>query len=183
VTATDDVPLVLVVTGTDKHPFDRLVDWTDDWLRARTGSAVRCLVQYGNGHAPEVADGSAFLDHAALEVLMSTSTVIVSHGGPTTISEARRLGHRPLVVPRRSALGEHVDDHQVRFTTHLACSGLVEHVESACALAEAVERALRQGAPEVRDAVESAAAESAATFAGVVEDVLSRHTRRLARRP
>jgi UDP-N-acetylglucosamine transferase subunit ALG13 len=51
---------------------------------------------------------------------MSAADAIVCHGGPATIVEARDAGHLPIVVPRRASLGEHVDDHQVRFAA-LVC--------------------------------------------------------------
>ena len=171
-----EVALVLVVTGTDKHPFDRLVRWVDDWLTARTGPPIRCVVQYGTSRPSVLAEGAAYLDHATMEDLMRRSQVIVSHGGPTTISEARRLGHRPLVVPRRASRGEHVDDHQFRFTNRLVESGLVDIAEDPAQLAEAIERGLtRDGAsdPEVPGQVpQSDAAHAAAAFAVVVDSVL-----------
>ena len=177
--------LVLVVTGTDKHPFDRLVEWVDQWLGARTGAPVRCVVQYGTSRPSELAEGSAYLDHATLEDLMRRSRVIVSHGGPTTISEARRLGCRPLVVPRRASLGEHVDDHQFRFTARLLESGLVDGAEDPTQLADAIERGLllgRRSPAAVADEAPQpdAARAAAAAFAEVVDTIL-RSGRRRAR--
>jgi UDP-N-acetylglucosamine transferase subunit ALG13 len=46
--------------------------------------------------------------------------IVISHGGPATISEARTAGTIPIVVPRLAAFGEHVDDHQLRYATYLA---------------------------------------------------------------
>lgn len=176
-------PLVLVVTGTDKHPFDRLVSWADEWLLQRTGSAVRCVVQHGTSHVPGVAEGARLLDHAELGDLMRDSAVIITHGGPTTISEARRLGHVPLVVPRRSAWGEHVDDHQVRFTDRLSRSGLIDLVEPGPELATAVEQRLHQRVPEQRDPSDRAPARvgAAADFADVIDDLLATRKRRRRR--
>jgi UDP-N-acetylglucosamine transferase subunit ALG13 len=39
--------------------------------------------------------------------------------------ETRAAGLRPIVVPRRAGLGEHVDDHQRRFAEFMARRGLV----------------------------------------------------------
>src|SRR5207342_3032116 len=103
-------PLVLVQVGTDHHPFDRLVAWADTWAGAHPD--VEVLVQHGRSRAPDVASGSAFLDRDTLTGLLESADVVVSHGGPATISEARAAGHRPVVVPRDPGRGEHVDDHQ-----------------------------------------------------------------------
>lgn len=171
-----EAPLVLVVTGTDTHPFDRLVGWVDDWLRVRSGSPVRCVVQYGTSRAPDLAEGSAFMDHPTLEELMTRSTVIVTHGGPTTISEARRIGHRPLVVARRSSLGEHVDDHQVRFTSRLSEASLIDAVHSRAELTEAIESRLRSDVSVApRDERDSRAA--ALALGDIVDEVMERRGR------
>lgn len=115
---------VLVVVGTDHHPFDRVVSWTDDWLRG-AGAAASAVVQYGSSAPPQVASGRPLLAHAELQELMRDSAVVVSHGGPATITEVRRAGRLPVVVPRDPALGEHVDGHQLLFSRRMGAAGLV----------------------------------------------------------
>ena len=61
---------------------------------------------------------------------MAAADVVVTHGGPATITEARRTGGTPVCVPRDPKLGEHVDDHQQRFARFLAERGLVQLVET-----------------------------------------------------
>ena len=122
---TPDVPLVLVVVGTDYHPFDRLVEWIDAWLLKGDTERVRCVVQYGGSAPPKVATGHDYLAVDELRALMANATVIVCHGGPATIAEARRAGRMPIVVPRDDQFGEHVDNHQQLFARRLAESGLV----------------------------------------------------------
>ena len=65
---------------------------------------------------------------------MDAASAVVCHGGPGTIALARRCGHVPIVVPRDPALGEHVDDHQMRYTAVLARSGAIEIATSAAEL-------------------------------------------------
>jgi UDP-N-acetylglucosamine transferase subunit ALG13 len=55
---------------------------------------------------------------------------VVSSGGPSTLLEARRLGHRPIVVPRWTSLGEHVDDHQRAFAGRLHDAGIAVRAET-----------------------------------------------------
>jgi hypothetical protein len=52
--------------------------------------------------------------------------VVITHGGPGTISDAQRSGHRPIVFPRDPSRGEHVDDHQQRFAAWCAERDLVD---------------------------------------------------------
>ena len=56
---------------------------------------------------------------------MRDARVVVCHGGPGTIMLAATLGKMPIVMPRSSALGEHVDDHQVAFCKRIAADGAI----------------------------------------------------------
>jgi len=114
---------LLAMVGTDYHPFQRLVRWVDTWSVNRPG--VECLIQYGTSIPPRHAGGTAYADHDELGKWMDTAGILVCHAGPSTILEARRRGHRPIVIPRRAHWGEHVDDHQDRFASRLAEMGLV----------------------------------------------------------
>lgn len=117
-------PLVVVTVGTDHHPFARLIVWVDRWL-ARQGGQVDAVVQHGTAPAPRFGRGADYLEHAEFIRLAGSARIVVCHGGPATIAELRRLGHLPVVVPRQPHLGEHVDDHQMRFCARLAAKGMV----------------------------------------------------------
>jgi UDP-N-acetylglucosamine transferase subunit ALG13 len=116
-------PRVFVTVGTDHHPFDRLIDWTRRWLARNPGADV--FIQSGSTAVPRGTEGEAFLGHREMAERIETATCAVCHGGPGTIMAVLDSGKKPIVVPRRSSLGEHVDDHQVRFTARLADSGLI----------------------------------------------------------
>jgi UDP-N-acetylglucosamine transferase subunit ALG13 len=134
-------PLVLVVVGTDHHPFDRLISWVDAWASGR-GPGVRLIMQSGSSKPPVAAEARDLLPVDELEALMRGSAAVVCHGGPGTIMGARSCGLVPIVVPRRSDLGEHVDDHQVRFSSRLAEAGIVHLAGDAAALGSLLDRAL-----------------------------------------
>ncbi|GAA5023168.1 glycosyltransferase [Actinopolymorpha pittospori] len=114
---------LLAMVGTDYHPFHRLVRWVDHWAMQQPG--VECLIQYGTAMPPRHADGTAYAEPDQLGSWMDDAGILVCHAGPSTILEARRRGHLPIVVPRRALWGEHVDDHQERFAGRLAQSGHV----------------------------------------------------------
>jgi UDP-N-acetylglucosamine transferase subunit ALG13 len=152
----DDRPLVLVVVGTDHHPFDRLVRWLDSWAGKHTD--VQCLVQFGTSTAPEACLGVDFLPHPLLQDLVRRALGMVSHGGPGAIMDARRAGLVPVVVPRDPALGEHVDTHQQRFARLLGArnmvrlAGTVDELDTALdgALTGASTIGLTDNAPRLR---------------------------------
>ncbi|MFC3994830.1 glycosyltransferase [Nocardiopsis sediminis] len=131
---------MLVTVGTDHHPFTRLVGWADAYAADRPD--VRVLVQHGSAEAPEHADGEAFLDGPDLRAAMTEAAAVVTHGGPATVTEARRLGHLPITVARDPELGEHVDDHQIRFVARLDASERVLSCASHQQFAAALDKAL-----------------------------------------
>lgn len=136
---------VLVAVGTDRHRFDRLIGWLEEWYPAAADRA-ELIVQYGHSRTPALAGATAFLDHDALQQAMARASLVVCHGGPATILEARRHRHLPIVVPRDPTLGEHVDDHQMLFARRLAAAGLVRLCESPAELAAALDTGLREPA-------------------------------------
>lgn len=137
-------PSVLALVGTDTHPFDRFVDWLERWHHHRPTSAepVRLLLQYGHSRPCPLPGAVPFLPHNQLHRVMTEATLVVCHGGPATITEARRTRHLPIVLPRDPARREHVDDHQQLFARRLGHAGFVRVVESETELVEAVEKGL-----------------------------------------
>ena len=119
--------LVVVLLGTDHHPFERLVSWAD--VVARLRPDVRFVVQHGATRAPLHAEGHGYLPHRHLQELIGEASVVVCHGGPGTIMDARGAGHVPVCVPRDPARGEHVDGHQLRFAALAARAGVVRTVD------------------------------------------------------
>jgi UDP-N-acetylglucosamine transferase subunit ALG13 len=165
---------ILATVGTDHHPFDRLIGWVNSWLASHQEMAAGCFVQYGTSPLRPVCAGSQFLAVDALATLLDEADVIVCHGGPASISEAWARQRIPIVVPRLSKLGEHVDDHQAEFCEKIAGLG---RVAVAWTLPEFVE--LMDGAaanPErFRTRGPSAAVDEAvAKFGDLVEELVSR---------
>lgn len=115
-------PLVAVFLGTDHHHFDRLVRWS---AQLHDEGRFRFHVQHGATSLPPGLPGRAMLGVDAVARLLDAADAVVTHGGPGTIMDARERGHVPVVVPRDPRLGEHVDDHQLRFARFLAGRGVV----------------------------------------------------------
>jgi UDP-N-acetylglucosamine transferase subunit ALG13 len=132
---------VLLVVGTDHHPFDRVVRWVDAWAQAR-GRAERVVIQYGTSAAPTYAVGHELLDHSEVLDLMLGARAVVTHGGPATIVEVRSLGKRPIVVARDPQRGEHVDEHQQLFTRRFADRSLIELCETEETLIHCLDEAM-----------------------------------------
>lgn len=136
---------LLVLVGTDVHPFDRLVTWVHRWLADCEAAPPRCVVQYGTSAQPPASmTGVSFAPHDELQRMLEAATIVVCHGGPATITECRRAGRIPVVVPRDPQLGEHVDGHQQRFARMFGRSGLVRLAETESQLRDALDQAMRE---------------------------------------
>jgi UDP-N-acetylglucosamine transferase subunit ALG13 len=161
-------PQVFVTVGTDHHPFDRMVDWVESWL-SRDPDRVDCFIQFGSSRPPSLAAGERLVPREEMDERVATADVIVCHGGPGTIIDCLRSGTKPIVLPRRHASGEHVDDHQRRFARRLEEAGYIKVAESADELAALIELAL-DGSPEFKAVVpDDAVAPSVERFAAVTE--------------
>jgi UDP-N-acetylglucosamine transferase subunit ALG13 len=167
----DDLPLVVVAVGTDHHRFDRLVSWVDGWAAER---AARVVIQHGTSMAPQRAEGIAVVSPAELHALFSKAVAVVTHGGPGTIASARDAGVVPIVVARRPQLGEHVDDHQVRFVSRLAAQGSVLAPSGENAVWDALDRALADPASFRASAQDRSPAHATARFGELVARLVDR---------
>jgi UDP-N-acetylglucosamine--N-acetylmuramyl-(pentapeptide) pyrophosphoryl-undecaprenol N-acetylglucosamine transferase len=120
---------VFVALGTHVQPFDRLLRAVDDAL-ARGILAVPAIAQSGVSHyeARHIAL-TPFMQPGEIDRAMAAARYIVCHAGSGIIAAALRAGHRPIVMPRRSANGEHVDGHQLQLVGKLAQAGLVVRLD------------------------------------------------------
>lgn len=115
--ADEDIPTydIVVSLGTDHHKYDRAVEWIDDYLAKHPD--LTCFFQHGFTTPPKNATETAhILPRAEMLKLYERATVAIVHGGPGCILDVRATGKIPLTMPRRPWLGEHVDEHQVKFT-------------------------------------------------------------------
>lgn len=161
-------PLVAVFLGTDHHPFDRLLAWADDLQRQ---GRFRFHVQHGATRLPPGLTGLPLMTPAAMSDLLERAHAVVTHGGPGSIMDAREHGHVPVVVARDPRHGEHVDDHQMRFSRFLVRTGLVVAARDARELAARLSLAVLTGhAAEVAHRPSP----TLARFEALVEDLVHR---------
>lgn len=117
------VSQIVVSVGTDHHPFERILDWV---TVAAESLDIAVFVQRGATPDRPGIRSVEYLSQSALDAAFESADVVVCHGGPGTIAAAKRHGHRPIVVARNPSLGEHVDDHQMRYAAKLAAEGSID---------------------------------------------------------
>ena len=126
---------IFVTVGTHEDPFDRLVAAAERLGRA--GHEV--VVQSGTSAvATPHCQASPTLTPDAMQQAFAHADVVIAHGGPSTLLEAAAHGHVPILVPRRSGFGEHVDEHQLWVARRIA--DRVHVVEDPAELVDAVEQ-------------------------------------------
>jgi UDP-N-acetylglucosamine transferase subunit ALG13 len=106
-----------VSVGNARQSFNRLLDFVI--------SVIDCLptpivVQHGhtNFGCPKV-DKYKFINGQRYEEFMFHSNLLILHAGAGSVIHAIRAGKIPLVMPRLSKYGEHIDDHQLEFAIAL----------------------------------------------------------------
>jgi len=102
---------VIFVTVGTQLPFPRLIDALDA-LAPTLGEEVVAQVGASQGSWPAL-DVRHQLTPAEFGDLFQKARVIVAHAGIGTILSAKRWGKPLVILPRRHALGEHRNDHQL----------------------------------------------------------------------
>lgn len=140
---TPDTPAapteLLVTVGSSERPFQRLIGWLDT-LAGSGALPARRLIQCSTQTAATHLHPVPYLPAALLEAELRTATRIVCHGGAGILGACLKWGRHPIVVPRRAAFGEVVNDHQLMLCRALAARRLITvcetYEELAAALAE-----------------------------------------------
>jgi UDP-N-acetylglucosamine transferase subunit ALG13 len=97
-------------------PFDRLIRAVDDWARAsgRGAEVFGQLCELGpDNYRPSHFEWAERLTPMDFRGRIEAADVIVAHAGIGTIVDGLTRGKRLLIMPRRHALREHVNDHQL----------------------------------------------------------------------
>jgi len=103
---------MIFVTVGHQMPFDRLVRAVDDWAAAHKRDDV--FAQIGTtDYVPSHIEWSATIDPSEFQQRIRDADAVVAHAGMGTILTAFELGTPILVMPRRGALHETRNDHQV----------------------------------------------------------------------
>jgi UDP-N-acetylglucosamine transferase subunit ALG13 len=115
---------VIFVTVGTQLAFDRLIDAVDAWAGGAPDREV--FAQIGPSELqPRHIAYARFISPEDCAARMAAATAIVAHAGMGTILTALELGKPVLVMPRRAALGEHRNDHQLATAQRFADLGRI----------------------------------------------------------
>jgi UDP-N-acetylglucosamine transferase subunit ALG13 len=115
--------MIFVTVGTQVH-FDRLIRTVDEWAGSRGRSDVFAQVGPSNYLAKQI-ETKPFIGPEEFRKAVESASVIVAHAGMGSIITALELGKRIIVMPRRAALGEQRNDHQLSTAKRFAAQGRI----------------------------------------------------------
>lgn len=131
--------MIVVITGMEIHPFDRLIRAVDQLVES---GRLQLSVFIQRGHTPyqpKAVPYEDFLTFGDLRERIEASRLVITHAGAGSTLTCLQCRKRPIVVPRQARYGEHVDDHQLPFAKRLADFGLVRQVLDIDDLPDAIE--------------------------------------------
>jgi UDP-N-acetylglucosamine transferase subunit ALG13 len=102
--------VILLTVGT-QLPFDRFVRIVDE---AAPALGVPIFAQIGNAeYEPVHMEWRRLVPPIEFDAMLGKATVIVSHAGVGTVVMAQKYSKPVILFPRRAALNEHRNDHQL----------------------------------------------------------------------
>lgn len=129
--------IMFVTVGTSVYDFQRIFQFSA-LLTAENRDIISHVVLQ-TGYSQPLSTGAygclveafKFTDRNHFDRLLCKSDLILTHGAAGTILQCAALGRRPFILPRRSSLGEHSDDHQVKSAATFEADNLCVHLSGA----------------------------------------------------
>lgn len=107
--------MIFVTVGTHEQPFDRLIQKMDE-LKRDGVLQEEVIIQTGySTYEPKYCQWSKLIPYSQMVKNVAEARIVITHGGPASFIMPLQIGKIPIVVPRQSQFGEHVNDHQVEF--------------------------------------------------------------------
>jgi len=130
--------VIFVAVGA-QLPFERLIKSVDAWAGTRGRKDI--FAQIGETeYKPVNFPWQRFTNPDEFRERVHLADVVVAHAGMGTIITALELGKPVIVMPRRGALREHRNDHQIATARQLSSQGLVSVAWNEDELVEALDR-------------------------------------------
>jgi len=129
--------MIFVTVGT-QLPFDRLIRAVDEWSARNNRNDVFAQIGPQTAYRPRHIQWSHFVAAPECRRWVERADLIISHAGMGTIISALELGKPLIVMPRRSDLHEHRNDHQFATVERLGERANVKVAYEASALEQSL---------------------------------------------
>lgn len=109
--------MIFVTVGNSSWDFSRLIKYMDEVAKT---TSEEIIIQTGlSSYKPSFATYFDFATKEKINDLHERARIVISHAGIGSILTAIDMKKPVVLVPRRKALNEMVDDHQVEIATAL----------------------------------------------------------------
>ena len=109
--------MIFVTVGTHEQQFNRLIEEID---RLKENGIIKDEVIMQTGYCtyePKYCTWAELLPYDQMLENVEKADIVITHGGPSSFIMPLQIGKIPIVVPRQKKYNEHVNNHQVEFST------------------------------------------------------------------
>lgn len=112
--------MIFVTVGTHEQPFNRLIECIDN-LKRDGLIEEDVVIQTGySTYEPQYCQWQKLYPYQRMVELVAEARIVITHGGPSSFIMPLQIGKTPIVVPRKVDFNEHVNNHQVAFSSAVA---------------------------------------------------------------
>lgn len=115
--------MIFVTVGTHEQQFDRLIKEVDRLCKEKI-IQEEVIIQTGySSYMPLYCKSVKFMSYQDIKHHIKQARIVVTHGGPASFLSVIEVQKIPVVVPRQTIFGEHVNNHQLDFAMKLKNRG------------------------------------------------------------
>lgn len=112
--------MIFVTVGTHEQPFNRLVEYVDKLVENGTISEEVIMQTGYSTYEPKHCNFSKMIPYQQMVKNVQEARIVITHGGPASFIMPLQFGKIPVVVPRQKKFNEHINNHQLEFSTAVA---------------------------------------------------------------
>lgn len=111
--------MIFVTVGTHEQPFDRLLKCIDKMVEDGK-IKEKVIIQKGyTDFEPKHCESYKLIPYDDMQKYINEADIVITHGGPASFIAPLAIGKIPIVVPRKKDYNEHVNNHQLEFSTEV----------------------------------------------------------------
>ena len=111
--------MIFVTVGTHEQPFNRLLKEVDRLSREGIIDEEVFIQRGYSKYVPVYCEFVEFLNFKDMMEKIKKARIVITHAGPGSIMAALYNHKMPIVLPRQKQYGEHIDDHQIKFSKRM----------------------------------------------------------------
>lgn len=119
--------IFVIVGGVVEFDFSRILKTLDEIVGENIIDSNDIVAQIGHSkYVPTNYRNFRFVDGDEFQKYIDDSDLIITHGGVGTLISAMKKHKKIISFPRLAKYNEHLDDHQLEFTTILKNDGYIK---------------------------------------------------------